>query len=376
MRYCKKCLNVDTRPNIKFSEDGICPPCQAKDIYIEYDWEDRKSTLENIKNFAFENTSNGFNCIVGVSGGKDSTRQAFHIRDKFKLKPLLVSMNYPPEQISMAGVDNLSNLISNGFDCVNISCGPKTWKKAMKYAFIEYGNWAKATEHALAASVARMAIAYKIPLIWWGESPALSLGELGVSSNTPYDGSKLKYCNTLSGGDANWLLDAGIKANQLLQYKYPTDQEMKMAKLRIIYMDYFMKDFSHFINGNFAALRGLSLRKPNPNLDPDYYGISMLDEDFINTNMYMRYLKFGFGRATDIVNIEIRAGRMTRDQGIRIVNRFDGSYDPKLVESFCNYIEISLNEFWSIADKFVNKKLFRKITNGKYERIFEVGKGI
>ena len=101
----------------------------------------------------------------------------------------------------------------------------------------------------------------------------------------------------------------------------------------------------------------------------------MLDEDFINTNMHMRYLKFGFGRATDIVNIEIRAGRMTREEGIKIVNKFDGSYDPKVVKQFCEYIEISIDEFWETTEKFVNKKLFRKIETGRYERIFEVGKG-
>ena len=376
MKYCRKCLNVSTRPNIVFSEDGICPPCQCLPVNKLEEEEVKNKALEEIIQFAKNNSNNGFDCIVGVSGGKDSTRQALHIKERFGLNPLLVSMNYPPEQISKNGVNNLSSLIKNGFTCINISCGPNTWKRAMRYAFLNYGNWAKSTEHALFASVPRIAIAYQIPLIWWGENPALQLGELGTKRELPYDGNSIKYNNTLSGGNIDWLLSSGIEMNKLIQYKYPSDHDMDLANLKIIFMDYFMKDFSQLTNGIFASLRGLSVREPNPKIDPDYFGTSMLDEDFINTNMYIRYLKFGFGRASDIVNIEIRAGRLTRDEGIEIVEKFDSNYDEEVLDKFCEYIDISTKTFWSIVDKYVNKKLFKKVKNNIYEPLFKVGLGI
>ena len=184
----------------------------------------------------------------------------------------------------------------------------------MRHAFLNYGNWAKATEFALFASVPRIAVSYQIPLIWWGESAASSLGEMGVLGADPSDGNRLKYSNTLGGGDIQWLTAAGFRHKDIIQYVYPSDDEMDRANIRIVFMDYFMKDFSSYTNGNYAALRGLSIRKPNPNIDPDYFGTSMLDEDYININMYIRYLKFGFGRTSDIVNLEIRAGRMTREK--------------------------------------------------------------
>ena len=376
MHYCKNCLNIDTRPNIVFSDSGLCPPCQYQLQPQDIDWHYRREKLNEIILFAKQNNQSGYDCIVGVSGGKDSTRQALHIKEHFGLKPLLVSMNYPPEQISQRGVDNLSNLIKKGFDCINISCGPLTWKKAMRHAFLNHGNWAKATEFALFASVPRVAVAYQIPLIWWGESAALLLGDMGVLGSEPFDGNRLKYSNTLEGGNISWLISEGFTANEILQYIYPSDKEMERANLRIVFMDYFMKDFSQLANGNFAALRGLSVRNPNPSRDPDLFGTSMLDEDFININMYIRYLKFGFGRTSDLVNIEIRSGRMSREEAIRLVTQYDGNYDSSILEKFCAYIEISIATFWEIADRYVNTNLFSKDHLGVYHPKFEVGVGL
>jgi hypothetical protein len=137
-----------------------------------------------------------------------------------------------------------------------------------------------------------------------------------------------------------------------------------------------MKDFSQLANGNFSALRGLSVRQPNPNFDPDLFGTSMLDEDFININMYIRYLKFGFGRTNDIVNLEIRAGRMSREQAIDLVTQFDGNYDPSILEKFCAYLEISIPTFWETVDRYVNPNLFEKVDVGVYRPKFEVGVGL
>jgi hypothetical protein len=151
---------------------------------------------------------------------------------------------------------------------------------------------------------------------------------------------------------------------------------MQRAKLRIVFMDYFMKDFSQLTNGNFSALRGLSVRQSNPNLDPDLLGTSMLDEEFININMYIRYLKYGFGRTSDIVNPEIRAGRLSRQAAIDLVRKFDGNYDPSILARFCDYLEISISKFWDTIDRYVNLDLFEKVDTGIYMPKFEVGKGL
>jgi N-acetyl sugar amidotransferase len=376
MKYCRNCLIVDTRPKIVFTEDGFCLPCDLYRNASAFDWDERKQELDEIISFGRSNVSNGYDCIIGVSGGKDSTRQALYVKEVLGMNPLLVSLNYPPEQMSQHGADNLSNLINLGFDCVNVSCSPQVWKKLMRTAFREFGNWAKATETALFSSVPRMAITYQIPLIWWGENPAAVLGESEIIGKSGSDGNRLKYSNTLAGGDIGWIYRAGLEKRDVLQFHYPDDREIERAGLRIVFLSHFWRDFSIYTNGTVSALRGLSIRGLEPELNADFWGTSMLDEDFFIMNMMIKWLKFGFGRASDNVNEEIRYGRMTREEGIRIVERFDGVCDPDIIRRFCDYIEISVAEFWSVVDGFVNRDLFEKTATGQYRKKFKVGVGL
>ena len=376
MKYCKNCLIVDTRPNIKFTADGLCFPCA---YYVKpemIDWDERKKELEEIIAFGKSHNHSGYDCIIGVSGGKDSTRQALYVKEVLGMNPLLVSMNYPPEQISQRGVENISNLIKLGFDCVNISCSPKIWKKLMRTAFFEFGNWAKATEIALFSSVPKTAIAYQIPLIWWGENPAIVLGDMSILGKSGSDGNRMKYSNTLAGGNISWIIKEGLRHSQVLQYTYPSDKEMERANLRIVFLNHFWKDFSIFTNGNFSVLRGLEIRGTDLNGNADHWGTSMLDEDFFILNMMIKWLKFGFGRASDNINEEIRYGRISREEGIKIVEMFDGKCSDELICQFCDYLEISVQEFWRVVDKYVNKDLFEKKELGKYVPKFKVGVGI
>ena len=131
MKYCRKCLQTDTRPGIRFNEDGICPACIYHESLKEIDWDERKKELEEIVAFGKKNNHSGYDCIIGVSGGKDSTRQAFYVKDVLKMRPLLVSLGYPPEQVTQRGVDNVSNMISHGFDCISINPSPQIWRKLM-----------------------------------------------------------------------------------------------------------------------------------------------------------------------------------------------------------------------------------------------------
>lgn len=373
MKYCKKCLQTDKRPNTKFDEFGICPACNYFETLKEVDWEERKAELQEIVEFGKQNNHSGYDCIIGVSGGKDSTRQALYVRNVLKMKPLLVCLAYPPEQITQRGADNISNLIDLGFDCITIDPAPVIWKKLLKKGFLNFANWAKAAELPLFSSVPRLAIAYQIPLIWWGENPALQLGDMGALGKTGGDGNNLKHLNTLAGGDITWLLSEEIKRNQILQYIYPSDEEMQRANLRIVYLGYYWKDWSLVNNANYSSLRGLDVRTDKPWEIGEPYGVTALDDNYVAFNQMIKYLKYGFGRTTDYMNEEIRIGRITREEAIKITEKFDGTCDDKFIEMFCKHIEISKQEFWEIIDKFVNKDLFEKNAEGKWVRKFKVG---
>ena len=218
MKYCILCLQPDTRPGLKFDSKGICPACRYHESLQYVSWNERRSELNHLINWGKSHTSSNYDSIIGVSGGKDSLRQAIFVKETLKMNPLLVCLSYPPQQITQRGVDNLTNLAEYGFDCLTIQPAPGIWRNLMRKGFFEYANWCKSTELALFSSVPRLAIAYQIPLIWWGENAALQLGDLNVMGSSGWDGNNLRKMNTLANGDYSWLLDKDIKNNMSLQY--------------------------------------------------------------------------------------------------------------------------------------------------------------
>jgi N-acetyl sugar amidotransferase len=377
VKYCHLCLQPDTRPGTRFDAEGVCPACRYAESLVTVDWEERQRELDHLVAFGRANNQSGYDCIIGVSGGKDSTRQALFVREQLGMRPLLVCLGYPPEQVSTRGVDNLSNLIALGFDCIHINPAPPIWRMLMKKAFLLHANWCKSTELALFSAVPRLAIAYQIPLIWWGENAALQLGDLNVMGKAGWDGNNLRNMNTLAGGNVSWLIGDGIERNQILQYCYPSIAEMDNAHLTIAFLGYFWRDWSLVDNGLAAAVRGLHVRREPPEDIGDPEGITSLDEDWVTFNQMIKYLKFGFGRVTDYVNEAIRLGRMTRAEGIRWVAEYDGRCSPRYIRSFCRYLGIAEDEFWTVVDACVNRSLFERAneaTEGvRWRRRFEIG---
>lgn len=108
MKYCKSCLQPDTRPNAQFTPLDICPACDYFVRLQHVDWQERFEMLQDLLAGFQRKPGQYFDCIIGVSGGKDSTRQALWVRDKLGLRPLLACLSYPPEQVTQRGVDNIS----------------------------------------------------------------------------------------------------------------------------------------------------------------------------------------------------------------------------------------------------------------------------
>lgn len=375
MKYCKKCLQTNTRPGITFSSAGICPACEYFSKLQEVNWLERKQILLDIAD-KYRNPAAQYDCIIGVSGGKDSTRQALWVRDYLKLRPLLVCVSYPPHQITDVGVNNLSSLIEIGFDLIQLCPAPETWRSLMKHGFNNFVNWAKSTELALFAGPPRVAIDYKIPLIFWGENPGLQLGDLNTLGKNGYDGNNLRNMNTLKGGDLRWILKQGFKKRDLVTYNYPSSKEFIKNKLQIIYLGWFLKDWSLINNASISGLSGVKFRKDHPNNTGDLYQVTSLDDDWVTLNQMIKYYKYGFGRASDYVNEMIRLGSITREEGIDLLIKYDGACSDKYILDFCSFINISVKKFWKKIKHVTNKKLFDIQNNGKIIKKFKVGVGL
>lgn len=376
MKYCTQCLQPDTRPNTVFTAQGICPACDYWDRLRDVDWQERYEILEDLLKDYPRRPGQHWDCIIGVSGGKDSTRQALWVRDKLGLRPLLVTLSYPPQQVTERGVDNVSTLIEHGFDLVMSAPAPGVWQKLMRSAFDQFTNWAKSTELALFSSVPQLAIRYNIPLILWGENPGLQLGDLKTLGKTGYDGNNLRNMNTLSGAALDWMLESGVNLNEIIPYQYPTLEEFDRHQLQIVYLGWFLGDWSLTNNGMYSAANGLKVREDSVENTGDLRGVTSLDEDWVTLNQMIKYYKFGFGRVTDYCNEEIRHGNMTREAGVALVEAYDESCSPEYIEQFCNYIGIDTQQFWEQVRSSVNRDLFTVHNDGRIERRFKVGVGL
>ncbi len=360
IKYCKNCLNPSTRPNTFFDKKGFCPVCVYEKNKKEesIDWNKRWDEILEIKKWGQEHTKSTHDCIVTVSGGKDSTRQAFFARDELGMNPLLVCCVYPPEELHDLGAHNISNLIENGFDCITVSLDPIKWKELMKHGFFKFGNFFKSTEMALYAIPVHVAIGYKIPLMFYGENPALTIGEKHGSLDG--DALGIQEGNTIKGGPKS-LKHQSSTLQDYHFYEYPTYENIDFAGIRIIYLGYYIKDWYGKNNADFAIKRGLKIRKDTPSNTGDLWGFTGLDEEFRLVNQYIKYLKFGFGHVTDQVCEAIHQGMMTRDEAVELVKKYDGKCSDYYINKFCEYIGISRKKFNEITDLYVNKSLFEKV---------------
>jgi N-acetyl sugar amidotransferase len=318
--------------------------------------------------------SNGpYDCILGVSGGKDSTRLAIWARDYLGLKPLLVTVTYPPEQMTKRGASNLNNLSELGFDIYSTSPAPIVWKNLMRRSFLESANWAKSTELALFSGVPQVAIEMGIKLILWGENPALQLGAMETIGKVGWDGNQLRKMNTLSGMSKEWLTAAGFTEGNLLPYRYPTEEAFETNNLQIVFLGWAMRTWGLLENGIIASLNGLEARTDSALVSSDLIGLTSVDEDWVILNQMIKYYKFGFGRATDYVNEWIRRGRITRAEAIAIVEKYDGACSDENISSFCDFISISKYQFWDVVNTYVNKNLFTVAPGNRPIKTFRVG---
>ena len=372
MKYCKKCVQPDTRPGVTFDEDGVCFACRYAENISSIDWGKRQKELKEIAEWAKNNNKSGYDCAIGVSGGKDSTVQALYARDKLGLHPLLV--NAVPENITEIGRHNIDNLSRLGFDLLMLRPNPNIMRQLIKRDFYKHCNPQKVTEYTLWTSPFYVALAHKIPLVIHGENAALTLGTT-KTMNLGGDASDVCNNNTLSGGDAIAEYGEEVDSKYLTQYQFPDSKMLKKSGIRSVYLQYYLKEWSSKKNADFAAAHGLRIRDNDDLHDLGRYRRYIaLDSDMNIYNQMLKYYKFGFGASTEEACFDIRDGFITRDKGLALTKEYDGKCGEKYIKEFCDYISISIDEFWHVVDKFVNKKLFKKdLKTGKWIPKFEVG---
>lgn len=352
MQYCTKCVQPDTRPGITF-KDGVCGACLYEEEKKKIDWTKREDDLLEIASQARHKNAD-YDCVLGVSGGKDSTYASLYAREKLGLHCLLV--NSEPEGITEIGRHNIENLINLGFDVIKVRPNPVVMKSLMRRDFYRFLNPVKITEYSLWSSAYIIADKFNIPLIIQGENPALTLG---VSNGLPADDNALNADkqNTLKDGWVQYKDTVDI--HRLFMFHY--DRDSLSTKTKAVWLQYYDKNWSPNYNAAFAKAYGLKFREDfDPKDIGTYVPYAQLDSDLVQLNQMFKYLKFGFGQCTDYCCYDIREGKLKREDAWELLEKYDGKCAERYIKQFCDYIGINQTEMWETVDKYVNKNLFHR----------------
>ena len=358
LKYCRICILPNTRPRIKIDNtSGVCSACKfslQKSKFIN--WRLRKNKF--IKLIKKNKKTSGYDCVIPVSGGKDSTWQVITALD-YNLKPLCVTWNTPAR--NKIGQRNLKNLIKLGVDHIDFTINPKVEKKFILNSFKKFGNPLIPMHMAIHSIPISVAMKFKIPLVIWGENSASEYGgnENYLFKNKMSRKWKKLYGVTHGTTAKNWI-SKDLSAKDLLPYNWPTDKMIKKSKISEIFLGYYFKWDPQKIFKISQKYGFSSAFKPKTGL----YSYADIDDEFlISVHHWMKWYKFGFTRLWDNLTLEIRNKRISRDKAISIVKK-SGNQVPRIeIKKFCEYLNISDKKFYQIVNKFRNKKIWSRVKN-------------
>ena len=368
MKVCKRCIQPDTRPGIYFNDQDVCGGCLWEDERKEIDWESREKELQDIAEWAKKTTKSNYDCAIGVSGGKDSTKQALTAKDRLGLRCLLV--NCEPEGITEIGRHNIENLKKSGFDVISIRPNPKVMKLLVKRDFYKYLNPVKITEYCLWASTYIIADKFDIPLIIQGDNPGTMLGVSLTGVGTDDNAMKVDELQTLSSGWKEYVEVDGMEEKDLGLFHY-NRKKLEEKGCRAIWLNCFLKEWAPHNNAIFSKEHGVRWRPENFERESigTYSPYFQLDGDLTQVNQLLKYIKFGFGQCVDHVCYDLRDNLLSRDEAIELVKKYDGKCSEVYIEKFCNYIGISQKEFWSTVEKF-RGPMWKKDEKGNWHNTY------
>ena len=365
--YCKKCIIPSTRPEIHFDNEGICSACNYSKKKIDINWQKRKAEfLKLVKHYKRISKNSMYDCIVPVSGGKDSIYQVYVMKKIFKLRTLAIT--WKPLIRTFRGYENLDVLKKIGVDHIDFSTNPRVLSKIIKNAFIKFGDCSYADHLCIFNLVPNLALKFKIPLIIWGENFYFEYGgKKKKSFENKQTAEILKDHHILKNTPAEKWVSKDILKSDIASFATPNYKALKKIEYKPIYLGYYF-NWDIKKNSTIAKKLGFKPREEGPIMG--LYNESDLDCNNIVIHHYFKWLKFGFNRITDNASNEIRKGRMSRLQAIKISRKNEGLKPPKeFIKKFCDSIGITENHFWRICDKFRNKKIWKKNKNNKWELI-------
>jgi N-acetyl sugar amidotransferase len=368
LRYCTRCIMPDTKPDLRLDEQGVCNACRAYERRREVDWDARYAELLVVLDRYRNRDGSNWDCIVPVSGGKDSTYQVVRML-QLGLNPLCVTSTTC--DLSDIGRRNIENLKQLGVDYVEISPNPLVRAKLNRIGLTQVGDISWPEHVGIFTIPVRAAVQFNVPLIVWGENSQNEYGGPAASQdNNILNRRWLEEFGGLLGLRVSDLIGQdGIQAKDLINYTYPTDAELARVGVTGLFLGHYIP-WDGLSNALIAGANGFT--SYHKAVEGSMVNYENLDNHQTGIHDYFKFLKFGFGRATDLACLHIRRNRLTRQDGLDAVRRLDGrfpsEYLGKSLADILAPLDMSVDEFTRICDRFTNKKLFLRNADGSLKK--------
>ena len=365
MQFCTRCLYTDQHPlHLTFDKHGVCSGCRIHDEKNVLDWRERGERLRDILEQYRCRSGNNYDCIVPVSGARDSYFIVHTIKNVYRMNPLLVTYN--KHYNTAVGVRNLANLRMR-FDCdiMTLTVNPEIVKKITRSTMRRFGSiyW-----HCLAGQTVypvQMATKLKIPLIVWGAHQGVD--QVGMFSHLDEVEMTRKYRkeHDLMGYEAEDLINDfdNITEKDITTFQYPDNREIEQVGVRGIYLNNYLRWDSRkqheMMIGKYGYETALQARTFDTYNDVDCWNYSDVHD-------YIKVIKYGYGKVVDHACREIRLRSMSRATGIKLVKKHMVA-KPRNVKLYLDWLGITENALHYIIDQHRKTSLWRRNEKWNWE---------
>jgi N-acetyl sugar amidotransferase len=348
----------ESRPNLIIGDDGICQACKNFEKRQNINWDSRMNKLRELCD-DYRREDGYYDCVVPVSGGKDSHYLTYMMKEQLNMNPLLVTVGDPFTKTD-AGVHNL-NILKNDLKCdhIQFDISYDTFRKATQIGFEQLGEPLRFVETAIYTMPVRIAFELNIPMVIYGENSAYEYGTTAEESYSAYQAIQNK---SESLEVEFWLDQDGITEEDVNAIETPAERIPSENEIEPIFMSYFVP-WNGYRNYRVAKRNGFKDVSNEWNRRGHLSDYDQIDSVAYIVHLWMKYPKFGFARATDITSRWIRHGFIDREEAKRIVMEHDGQLDQFALDDFIDFLGISGKDFWDVADQFWNEDLFEKNAN-------------
>lgn len=378
VQYCTKCVisnqrpssvvefknkSEDIKPKINFIE-GVCSACLWSIEKEKINWKDRKSELHELCD-KFRSKDGSYDCVVPGSGGKDSAFASHYLKKEFGMNPLTVT--WAPHKYTDIGWQNFQSWIQvGGFDNILIHPSGNVHRKLTRLAFENLGHPFQPFIIGQKLIGPRTSIMYDIPLVFYGENQAEYGNKIEDNHRPTMDLSFFSESKaedlTIGGIPKNNLIkDYGFKTSDFNMYNPIDFNILKQKKTQVHYLSYYVKwDPQEMF---YYAAENTGFRPNNERSQGSYSKYAGIDDILEWLHFYMIFIKFGIGRATYDASQEIRNNKITREEGVALVQKYDHEFPDKYLPDFLEYLDLDEKKLWEIIDKFRSPEIWLKKNN-------------